>query len=213
MDVHPPHEPIRSWRDFLLHLATITIGLLIAVALESGVEELHYRHIVSDARANLRREIMENHTIYGQNLRSLEADQQRLAHNIDQLRDIRAGKPPEHIDMHWSFDWSSFVDSAWQSARDIGAISHMRPDMIETYSDIYNQQRYVNDMGAGILADEAKAAAPWLITKDRGDPRELLPSDVQAMLLASAELSARLVTLEPLMKTLDDDYAALLKEQ
>jgi len=213
MDVHPPHEPIRSWRDFLLHLATITIGLLIAVALESGVEELHYHHIVSDARANLRREIIENHTIYGQNLRSLQADQQRLAHNIDQLRDIRAGKPPEHIDMHWSFDWSSFVDSAWQSARDIGAISHMRPDMIETYSDIYNQQRYVNDMGAGILADEAKAAAPWLITKDRGDPRELLPSDVQAMLLASAELSARLVTLEPLMKTLDDDYAALLKEQ
>jgi cell division protein FtsB len=212
LDVHPPHEPIRSWRDFLLHLATITIGLLIAVALEAGVEELHYRHIVAAARANLRREITENHATYAQNLQSLEADQERLKHDIDQLRDIRAGKPPEHIDMHWSFDWSSYVDSAWQSARDIGAIAHMRPDAIEVYSEIYNQQRYVNDMGAGILADEAKAAAPLLFAKDGADPRDLTPGDIQAMLLASAELSARIVTLEPLMKTLDDDYAALLKE-
>lgn len=41
MEVHPPHEPIHSWRDFLLHLLTITIGLLIALGLEAESAILH----------------------------------------------------------------------------------------------------------------------------------------------------------------------------
>jgi hypothetical protein len=35
MDVSPQYQPIHSWRDFLLHLLTITIGLFIALTLEA----------------------------------------------------------------------------------------------------------------------------------------------------------------------------------
>ncbi len=212
MDVHPPHEPIRSWQDFLLHLATITVGLLIAIALEAGVEALHYRHIVGDARTNLRRELLENQKTYAENLRSLEANAEMLKHDIDQLRDVRAGRPPEHLDLHWSFLWSSYVDAAWKSARDIGAIAHMRPETIEDYSGVYNQQQYVNELGIGILFDEAKAAAPLQFARDHNDPRELQPIDIQTMMQATAELAARLVTLQNIMKPLEDDYTAILKE-
>jgi hypothetical protein len=38
LDVHAPHEPIRGWKDFLLHLFTIMVGLLIALGLEGLVE-------------------------------------------------------------------------------------------------------------------------------------------------------------------------------
>jgi hypothetical protein len=34
LDVHPPHEKMHGFKDFLLHLLTITIGLLIALGLE-----------------------------------------------------------------------------------------------------------------------------------------------------------------------------------
>ena len=37
MDVHAPHEPIHTWRDFFIHLITITVGLLIAISLEGMV--------------------------------------------------------------------------------------------------------------------------------------------------------------------------------
>jgi len=33
LDVHPPEEKIHGFKDFLLHLFTITVGLLIALAL------------------------------------------------------------------------------------------------------------------------------------------------------------------------------------
>ena len=43
LDVHPPHHAASTWRDFFIHIATIVIGLLIAVALEQTVEFIHHR--------------------------------------------------------------------------------------------------------------------------------------------------------------------------
>jgi hypothetical protein len=50
LDVHPPHAAIHGWRDFFIHIATITIGLLIAIGLEQTVEYVHHREQLSDAR-------------------------------------------------------------------------------------------------------------------------------------------------------------------
>jgi hypothetical protein len=212
LDVHPPHEPIRSWKDFALHLLMITLGLLIALALQAAVESLHHRHMVKEARANLRREIVENQKLYTENLRSLQAKMVQLQQDIDQLRDLRAGKTPEHFDVQWSFDWNGFVDSAWMSARDIGAVGYMQPEVIEEYSGLYRQQTFVNEAGVSILLDEAKAAAPSLVAKNRKDPKELLPGDIQAMLLSAAELQGRVRTVQLMMQTLDVDYAKLLRQ-
>jgi len=44
LDVHPPRHAAQSWRDFFVHIATIVIGLLIAVGLEQAVEFVHHRH-------------------------------------------------------------------------------------------------------------------------------------------------------------------------
>jgi hypothetical protein len=211
LDVHPPHGPIRSWKDFTLHLLTITIGLLIALTLEAAVESMHHRHMVKDARANLRREIAENQRLYTQNLRSLQAKLVQLQQDIDQLRELRAGKTPEHFDVQWSFDWNGFVNSAWTSARDIGAVGYMQPEVVEEYSGLYRQQTFVNEAGVSILLDQAKAAAPLLLAKNGKDPKELLPGDIQAMLLSAAEFEGRVKTLQLMMKTLDDDYTALLR--
>jgi hypothetical protein len=44
LDVHPPHAPAHTWRDFLIHIATICVGLLIAIGLEQSVEAIHHHH-------------------------------------------------------------------------------------------------------------------------------------------------------------------------
>ncbi len=44
LDVHPPHTTTHTWRDFFIHIATISVGLLIAIALEQSVEALHHHH-------------------------------------------------------------------------------------------------------------------------------------------------------------------------
>jgi hypothetical protein len=59
LDVHPPHQAAHTWRDFFLHIATICVGLLIAIALEQSVEALHRQHERSQLRASLHGELLE----------------------------------------------------------------------------------------------------------------------------------------------------------
>jgi hypothetical protein len=44
LEVHTPHEAIHTWKSFFIHIATIVVGLLIAVGLEQTVEFFHHRH-------------------------------------------------------------------------------------------------------------------------------------------------------------------------
>jgi hypothetical protein len=44
LEVHPPHHVAHTWKDFFIHIATICVGLLIAVGLEQMVEYFHRQH-------------------------------------------------------------------------------------------------------------------------------------------------------------------------
>jgi hypothetical protein len=49
LDVHAPHQRMQGIKDFVLHLLTITIGLLIALSLEGCVERHNHRELVREA--------------------------------------------------------------------------------------------------------------------------------------------------------------------
>jgi hypothetical protein len=71
MDVHAPHEPLHTWRDFWIHLGTITIGLLIAIWLEEGVEALHHLHQRHQLEEDLRAEGERNVAMIQEDQRGL----------------------------------------------------------------------------------------------------------------------------------------------
>jgi hypothetical protein len=71
LDVHPPHSPTHTWKDFFIHVGTIVIGLLIAVGLEQTVEVIHHRHSAADARASIQEETSDNLEVLHYNLQSL----------------------------------------------------------------------------------------------------------------------------------------------
>jgi hypothetical protein len=59
LDTHKPHAAKR-WPEFLIELATIIAGILIALALEQAVEAAHDRRRAAEARENIRAEIAGN---------------------------------------------------------------------------------------------------------------------------------------------------------
>jgi hypothetical protein len=59
LDVHAPHQSVHTWKDFFIHIATIVIGLIIAVGLEQSVEAIHRRHEVAALRENLHAESLQ----------------------------------------------------------------------------------------------------------------------------------------------------------
>lgn len=55
IDIHVP-QATHTWKDFWIHLGTITIGLLLAISLEQGVEWMHHLHQRHELEASLRAE-------------------------------------------------------------------------------------------------------------------------------------------------------------
>jgi hypothetical protein len=69
LDVHPPHHAANTWRDFFIHIATIVVGLLIAICLEQTVELLHHRHQRHRLQEDLRGEAEQNLQIIDRDLK------------------------------------------------------------------------------------------------------------------------------------------------
>jgi hypothetical protein len=81
MEIHPPTKPIRSVKEFLLHLLTITIGVSIALSLDGIVEARHHRRLLHEARASLQMEIRANRD-------GLESAMKDVAITQEQLKKI-----------------------------------------------------------------------------------------------------------------------------
>ncbi len=69
IDIHAPHETTHSWRDILIHLAIVIVGILIAIGLEQTVELLHRNHERSQLQSDLRGEAANNRNIIARDLR------------------------------------------------------------------------------------------------------------------------------------------------
>ncbi len=60
MEIHAPEKPIHSKKEFMFHMFTVVLGILIALALEGIVEWAHHRALVREARANIATELRHN---------------------------------------------------------------------------------------------------------------------------------------------------------
>ncbi len=57
MEIHGPDKAVHSWKDFGIHIAIVTIGILIALSLEGVRETVHEHRLVRDARDTFRVEL------------------------------------------------------------------------------------------------------------------------------------------------------------
>jgi len=60
MEVHAPEHAIHTRREFLIHMLAITLGLLIAIGLDQGVEYLHNHHLRHQLEENVLAEAQRN---------------------------------------------------------------------------------------------------------------------------------------------------------
>jgi hypothetical protein len=56
LEVHPAQHAASTWREFFIHIATIVVGLLIAISLEQTVEKLHHRHQRHELQEDLKKD-------------------------------------------------------------------------------------------------------------------------------------------------------------
>lgn len=152
MDVHAPHKPIHSIKEFLVHLLAITIGLLIALGLESTVEWVHHRHLARDARENIYQELRANQQDLVRQLNALPAEEKHLDEILSVIDSVQHGRPHEPLG---DFMWTGVLlrDSAWNATSSTGAIAYMDYGEVKQYSQLYAVQRILSSLTERNLRD------------------------------------------------------------
>ena len=140
LDVHVPH-PTHTWKDFFIHIATITVGLLIAIGLEQTVEALHHRHQRRELEQQLHDEAQRNLDLVHVNITHLKAthawiDSAIVALNAAPVTDgriKRSALPPLG-----NYDGSIWTPSrtVWAVAKASGTVALLPEDKAQVYARV-----------------------------------------------------------------------------
>ena len=159
LDVHAPHETIHTWKNFLIHIAAIVVGLLIAVCLEQTVEFFHHRDQREQLEAALRRDGEANREYIKDDVARA---QRILDWAMGQSAALeRAGATGALIVHQMPPGFIGSPDAGvWPSARASGVTNLLPPsaqNWLEYLADLYNET-FVSSASANGRLTEAYAA-------------------------------------------------------
>ena len=172
LDVHPPHHAASTRRDFVIHIATIVIGLLIAVCLEQTVEIIHRHTERENLRAALTRESQQIQ-------RDTTAAESALVPQIEYLK-LYEQQMSDAVRNHHSFvppplpqessGYELADEPVYKAAKASGKLSLLTDDEIVAYGEMDLMMSQVALKFADVEQAEDKADAHFSTAAFGQDP-------------------------------------------
>jgi hypothetical protein len=196
LEVHAPHEALHSWKGFFIHIATIVIGLLIAIGLEQTVEHLHHERQIATIRKALQVELALNVDRF-----AAETDLARryvpiLQTNIAVFQYLK--QHPGAAPTQWPgvLSWYTFDplywSNAWETAKQSGVLGYMPEHELRRYAAIYRRLEMLTDAMRDRMSAAFRATA-YLVAQPNASL--LSPSQVdEQVALTGSLLNAYLET-------------------
>lgn len=210
MEVHPPHESVHSWRDALIHIGLMTVGLFIALMLEGLVEYVHHKHLVREARENIRRELENNQRAAHNNVQSLKTNAAKVEAGLKTLRYMRTHPEAQNQSIEFNLSMQDLSDAAYRTARDTGAFGYMSYDEVQRYAGVYGAQQDLNRSAVEVLRHEAETLAPVIASEK--DFRGVPPAQFDDMLRSTGVNLMDVQLLVQFTQNLEQEYADVLKQ-
>jgi len=157
MEIHAPGKHVQSLPDILLHLAIVTIGILIALGLEQGVEWVHHRELVAEARENILNEIRSDRKEMDTHMARLRRHRAGAVEAFEFVTDLfDRGKSDRH-NLSLTMSTARLRSTSWSSAQTVGALALMPYADVEKYAALYSRQHeyllaYNRTEDAGVAA-------------------------------------------------------------
>jgi hypothetical protein len=159
LDIHDAHHAANSWKDFFIHIATIVIGLIIAVGLEQTVEAIHQRHQRAELREDLRAEAR-------QRIHRLDENQKSNTNDLAWYREfMRAGREAQVAGGFVTFTVppkkrlpaiADATNGVWTSAKASGVVAVLPSEEIELW-DAADGDRWVTEHSGKDFIDREDA--------------------------------------------------------
>jgi hypothetical protein len=208
MEIHHPDSPISSFRDFVVHLLMISLGVLIALGAEGIVEHVHNRHVVAEARTNLLAEMRQNHKTLDENLPKLKENEKLLEQSLADLQKLKADRKAKTHDINLNLNFFSLSDTSWRTAQATGALALMKYDEVQDFAGYYDVQDMLNHLTSSLedtWLDMSAAFNPLGSDPAKMDDRQL--NEVQQHVQLSL---GRLIAVENIGHSLNELYSKKL---
>jgi hypothetical protein len=149
IDIHAPHESTHSWRDILIHLAIVIVGILIAIGLEQTVEFLHHRQERQALIEGFHRECADNLKVFDFDLDVIRHEiaweraalaALRNAQPRDGYITVTMPQPPAQDNLQ------SPSRSVWSVAKTSGKVELLPENLAEVFDRVDAEGAHWNDV-------------------------------------------------------------------
>jgi hypothetical protein len=198
MDIHPPHGPIHTKRDFFIHMLTIVLGILIALGLDGLIEWRHHRALVHEAQANLSTEIRNNKETIDKALPDIRQSEKQLEQISSVLRQVEQGKSFQG-NLSYRFIGYEIYSTAWKTAATSGATAYMSYAELKNYTDVYDTQQVflsLQDRAFQSMADLADLPNIMELGPKKASPARIQQVEIAASRALSVERTVENAAIE-----------------
>jgi hypothetical protein len=204
LDVDPPDKPIKSLKDFAVHILTVTIGILIALGLDALVDAHRHHTLVEHARADFRAEFTQNRDKLALQAAAGRAVKQELEGLIAYGQARLANQPATVPAIQRIRSFVMLPSTAWDTAIATQAFLYLPFTETREISAAYSRQQVFNTM-------EARAEEQWFSFAGLDDPKDIAGPDLKPALEKFSIAYAYLLSLQVLQGQLLQDYDRALK--
>ena len=214
MEIHHPEKPIYSRKEFLFHMFTVVLGILIALAMEGAVEWFHHRALVREARENILAEVRKNKETVDKSIEDIHQREAELMHITDLMHKVQGDRNAiKNQSMHFGITMRDLYSTAWQTATTSGAVTYMKYDELIKYTDVYLTQQSFISLQEQALNRMIDGGALIQVTMSEDDMKKVPAEKFQAIAQEAYKELVVQKALEDISTALNKAYDDLLKSQ
>jgi hypothetical protein len=212
MEIHAPENPIHSKKEFLFHMFTVVLGILIALGMEGIVEWAHHRALVRDARENIATEIRKNKETVDTDLAEIRRREEELNHVIEAMRQLETDPGSfKHGFLGFHVVNHDLYSTAWQTATVSGAVTYMKYNELIRYTDVYLTQQAFTGFQEQALNQMIAIGGMMEVTMKDRDLKKVPAEKFQAIAQEAYKDLIIQQTLEGISTDLSKTYGDILK--
>jgi hypothetical protein len=211
VEIHAPHKPILTVTEALVHLAIVTVGILIALSLEGARQWYEHRSLATETRENLMREIEANRTELAGYVENATAMQKQLMHAREVAQAVADGKTLHDTSIELVYHGAELQRASHTTAELTGAFAFMSRDDVVKYARVYNRQEIFQRRQDQVFADFVGAFAGTQLLA--GATRKASTRELEdwARALSTAHASAEIA--KQVATALNEEYQRALGEE
>lgn len=207
MDIHPPASPILTFKEALVHLGIVTIGILIALSLEGLLEWQHHEHLIHEAKQNIADELRDNDNELQHFLQAVPKFRSNYNQALDYLGAAEAHHPLGAGTITIGLSTPELSTASWTTAQTMGALGLMDYRDVKRYAAVYELQ--ANFLRLQSRTMDAVVAAMTTFQRNE-DPSKLPLTDLQTAQQNMLAVMSGLQTEEQIGQQLHKRYQNIL---